>query len=135
MLKVTKSLAYKRNSYIHKVTTEIINREPKFIAVENLNVKGMMSNRHLAKAIQEQSLAEFERQLQYKCSWNGIPYIKVDKWFPSSKLCNSCGSIKKDLKLSDRVYRCSCGNVIDRDYNAACNIRDEGERILRSQVA
>ena len=96
-----------------------------FITIEDLNVSGMMKNKHLSKAIQQQKLYEFKRQLEYKTKWNNIELRIVDRYFPSSKLCHECGSIKKDLKLSDRVYICSeCGNKIDRDYQASLNLRD-----------
>ena len=91
--------------------------------MEDLNIKGMMKNRHLSKAIQEQKWHEFIRQMKYKCEWSGIEFIQVDRFYPSSKTCSCCGNIKKDLKLSDRTYVCNmCGAVIDRDYNAAINL-------------
>ena len=109
---------------MHKVTSEIINRKPKFITIEDLNVSGMMKNKHLSKAIQQQKLYEFRRQLEYKCKWNNIELRIVDRYYPSSKLCHNCGQIKKDLKLSDRIYKCDCGYAEDRDYNASLNLRD-----------
>lgn len=130
VLITSRKITNKRRNYIHQTTTDIIKREPNFISVEDLNIKGMMSNKHLSKAIQEQNLYEVKRQLEYKCMWNNIPFIVIDRWFPSSKLCNCCGNIKKDLKLSDRIYKCDCGYISDRDYNAALNIRDEGHRLL-----
>lgn len=130
VLITSRKITNKRRNYIHQTTTDIIKREPSFISVEDLSIKGMMSNKHLSKAIQEQNLYEVRRQLEYKCLWNNIPFIVIDRWFPSSKLCNCCGNIKKDLKLSDRIYKCDCGYVSDRDYNAALNIRDEGHRLL-----
>ena len=91
--------------------------------MEDLNVQGMMKNRHLSKAVQEQCFYEFIRQMEYKCAWNGIELVKADRFYPSSKTCSGCGCIKTDLKLSDRTYHCSdCGLVIDRDYNAAINL-------------
>lgn len=123
LLKVNKRLANIRHNYLHQVTSEIVNRKPKFIVLEDLNVKGMMKNRHLAKAIQEQCLYEFYRQIQYKSDWNNIEFVVADRFYPSSKLCSCCGNIKKDLKLSDRTYICSeCGNTIDRDYQASVNL-------------
>ena len=109
---------------MHKVTSEIINRKPKFITIEDLNVSGMMKNEHLSKAIQQQKLYEFRRQLEYKCKWNNIELRIVDRFYPSSKLCHNCGQIKSDLKLSDRIYKCDCGYEEDRDYNASLNLRD-----------
>ena len=94
--------------------------------MEDLNIKGMMKNKHLAKAIQEQCFYEFIRQMKYKCEFNGIQFIQADRYFPSSKLCSCCGSIKKDLKLKDRVYKCDCGLEIDRDLNASINLSNYG---------
>lgn len=91
--------------------------------MENLNIAGLLKNHHLAKAIQEQCFHEFIRQIQYKCEWNGIKFIQADRFFPSSKLCSNCGCVKDVLKLSERTYVCEhCGNVVDRDYNAAVNL-------------
>ena len=95
--------------------------------MEDLNVKGMMKNRHLASAVQEQKLAEFYRVMQYKCEWYGIKFITADRFYASSKTCSHCGSIKRDLKLSDRIYQCEqCGFVIDRDLNASINLYHYG---------
>ncbi len=112
------------NDNIHKFTTSLIKFNPEYIAIEDLNVKGMIKNRYLSKSITDCKFAEIRRQLDYKCKWNNIPLIIVDRWFPSSKMCCKCGQIKKDLKLSDRIYKCDCGNVIDRDLQASYNIRD-----------
>ena len=112
-----------RNNYIHQTTTEIVKTKPSRVVMETLNVTGMMKNKHLAKAIAEQKFYEFKRQIQYKCERFGIEFIEADRFYPSSKTCSVCGSIKKDLKLSDRVYHCeNCGAVIDRDLNAAINL-------------
>ena len=92
----------------------------------------MMKNKHLSKSVQEQKLYEFRRQITYKSEWNYIKLIVADRWFPSSKLCSCCGNIKKDLKLSDRIYKCECGNVIDRDYQAALNLKQYGKNVLKS---
>ena len=124
LLKLNHRLTNIRNDYLHKVTSEIINRKPKFITIEDLNVNGIMKNKHLSKAIQQQKLYEFRRQLEYKCKWNNIELRIVDRYYPSSKLCHNCGQIKKDLKLSDRIYKCDCGYKEDRDYNASLNLRD-----------
>lgn len=124
---VNHRLANIRKNYLHQTTSEIVNRKPKFICIEDLNVRGMMKNRHLSKAIQEQEFGEFRRQLEYKCLDNNIQLIVADRFYPSSKLCSCCGNIKKDLKLSDRVYRCECGNIIDRDFQAAVNLKTYGE--------
>lgn len=112
-----------RNNYIHQTTHSLISLLPYRIVMEDLNVQGMMKNRHLSRAIQEQSFSEFIRQMQYKCEWNGIEFMKANRFYPSSKTCSCCGNIKRNLKLSDRTYRCDvCGAVIDRDYNAAINL-------------
>lgn len=124
LLKINHRLTNIRHNYLHHITSEIINRKPKFIVLEDLNVKGMMKNKHLAKAIQEQCFYEFYRQIQYKCNWNNIEFITADRYYPSSKMCCCCGNIKKDLKLKDRTYICAeCGNVIDRDYQASVNLK------------
>ena len=131
LLKVTKRLTNIRHNYTHQTTSEIVKTKPSYIVLEDLNVKGMMKNRHLSKAVQQQNLREFRRQIEYKSEWNNIPVIIADKWFPSSKLCSCCGNIKKDLKLSDRIYKCECGNVIDRDYQASLNLKKYGEDVLQ----
>ena len=130
LLKLNHRLTNIRHNYLHKTTSEIINRKPMFIALEDLNVRGMMKNKHLAKAIQEQSFYEFKRIISYKANWNNIKIIEVPRFYPSSKTCSECGSIKKDLKLSDRTYIClECGCVIDRDYNASINLMKYGQSI------
>ena len=117
-----------RKNYLNQTISEIVNRKPRFICIEDLNVSGMMKNRHLSKAVQEQKFFWFRKQLEYKCSDKGIQLIVADRFYPSSKLCSCCGNIKKDLKLSDRVYRCECGNMIDRDFQASINLKAYGER-------
>ena len=128
LLKVNHRLTNIRKNYLHQTTSEIVDRKPRFICIEDLNVSGMMKNRHLAKAVQSQGFYEFHRQLEYKCKNAGIQLIAADRFYPSSKLCSCCGSVKKDLKLSDRVYRCSCGNVMDRDLQAAINLKAYGDK-------
>lgn len=98
--------------------------KPSYIAIEDLNVKGMMKNRHLSKAVASQKFYEFRTKLGAKCEELGIELRIVDRWYPSSKLCHECGCIKSDLKLSDRVYKCECGYCADRDFNASLNLRD-----------
>lgn len=130
LLHVTHRLTNIRTNYIQQVSTEIVKREPSFIVMEDLNVSGMMKNRHLARAIQEQKLAEFYRLMQYKCDWHGIRLITADRFYPSSKLCSVCGHKKDSLKLSDRIYYCShCGAVIDRDLNASLNLYHYGKSV------
>jgi putative transposase len=113
-----------RTDYVNKVIAEIVKTKPSYITIEDLNVSGMMKNRHLSKAIASQKFYEFRTKLKAKCDDNGIELRVVDRWYPSSKLCHCCGSIKKDLKLSDRIYKCECGYVEDRDFNASLNLRD-----------
>mgnify|MGYP002667685239 CR=1 FL=1 len=113
-----------RTDYINKSITEIVKAKPSYITIEDLNVSGMMKNRHLSKAVASQKFYEFRTKLKAKCDENGIELRVVDRWYPSSKICHCCGAIKKDLKLSDRIYRCDCGYVEDRDFNAALNLRD-----------
>ena len=120
---IHRKLANIRQNYLHQTTTEIVKTKPSRIVMESLNVSGMMKNKHLSKAIQQQKFYEFKRQIEYKSKLNGIEFIQVDKFYPSSKTCSCCGNIKKDLKLSDRMYKCDvCGLVIDRDYNASINL-------------
>ena len=135
LLKVTKRLTNIRQNYLHQTTSGIVKRKPSFICMEDLNVKGMMKNKHLSKAVQQQGFREFRRQIEYKSEWNNIPVIIANRFFPSSKLCNCCGNIKKDLKLSDRIYKCECGNIIDRDFQASLNLKQYGENVLKQSVA
>ena len=113
-----------RTDYINKSIAEIVKAKPSYITIEDLNVSGMMKNRHLSKAVASQKFYEFRTKLKAKCDENGIELRVVDRWYPSSKICHCCGAIKKDLKLSDRIYRCDCGYVENRDFNAALNLRD-----------
>ena len=113
-----------RTDYINKTIAEIVKTKPSYITIEDLNVRGMMKNRHLSKAVASQKFYEFKVKLQAKCNEKGIELRVADRWYPSSKLCHRCGSIKKDLKLSDRIYKCSCGYIGDRDFNAALNLKD-----------
>ena len=128
LLKRNHRLTNIRKNYLNQTISEIINRKPRFICIEDLNVSGMMKNRHLSKAVQEQGFFWFRKQLEYKCSDKGIQLIVADRFYPSSKLCSCCGNIKKALKLSDRVYRCECGNMIDRDFQASINLKTYGEK-------
>ena len=133
LLKLNHRLTNIRQNYLNQITAEIVKAKPSFICIEDLNIKGMMKNKHLSQAVQQQGFGEFRRQIEYKSSWNNIPVIIADRFFPSSKLCICCGAIKKDLKLSDRIYKCECGNVIDRDYQAALNLKRYGEMVLDKQ--
>lgn len=125
--KIYQRIANTRHDYQNKVIAEIIKREPSFITIEDLNVHGMIKNRHLSRAIANQGFSQFVSKLKYKCYLNGIELRQVDRFYPSSKICCLCGQIKTDLKLSERVYRCDCGNTIDRDYNASINLKNAGE--------
>lgn len=113
-----------RTDYINKIVAEIVKTKPSYITIEDLNISGMMKNRHLSKAIASQKFYEFRTKLKSKCDENGIELRIVDRFYPSSKICHCCGCIKKDLKLSDRIYKCKCGYVEDRDFNASLNLRD-----------
>ena len=104
------------------MTKQLINKNPSRIVIEDLNVSGMMRNRHLSKKIMDAKFYEIRRQLEYKCLWYGVELVAVPRFYPSSKTCCKCGKIKKDFKLSDRIYECECGNKIDRDVNAAINL-------------
>ena len=128
LLKVNHRLANIRKDYLNQTTSEIVNRKPRFICIEDLNVSGMIKNRHLSKAVQNQGFFEFRKQLEYKCNDRGIQLIVADRSYPSSKRCSCCGKIKKDLRLSDRTYKCECGNVIDRDFQASLNLKAYGEQ-------
>lgn len=130
LAKLNKKINDSKLNYLHEVTNTLIN-ENQVICIEDLNVKGMVKNHRLAESISEMNFGEFRRILEYKAVWYGRVVVKVDRFYHSSKRCNYCGYIKKDLKLSDRRWVCPvCGEVIDRDYNAACNIRDKGIEIL-----
>ena len=130
LAKLNKKINDSKLNYLHEVTNALIN-ENQVICMEDLNVKGMVKNHNLAESISEMNFGELRRILEYKAGWYGRVIVKVDRFYPSSKTCNHCGYIKKDLKLSERQWICPvCGEIIDRDYNAARNIKDEGIRIL-----
>lgn len=121
--KIHAKIANIRLNYIHQTTHELIEMLPCKVVMEDLKVSNMMKNRHLSRAIGEMCWCEFIRQMKYKSEWNGIEFVQVDRFYPSSKTCSCCGNVKKDLKLSDRIYICDiCGLTIDRDYNAAINL-------------
>ena len=113
-----------RTDYINKTIAEIVKTKPSYITIEDLNVSGMMKNKHLSKAVASQKFYEFRTKLQAKCKERGIELRVVDRWYPSSKTCHCCGAVRKDLKLSDRIFQCDCGYIEDRDFNAALNLRD-----------
>ena len=131
--RVYEKVSDQRKDDIHKATIQAV-RDSQAIAVEDLNVKGMVKNHHLAKSVSDASMSEMLRQLQYKCDWYGRDFVKVDRWFPSSKTCGNCGCVFDDLTLSMRDWTCpECGAHLDRDLNAARNIATEGKRLLEGQ--
>lgn len=135
ILKIHQRLHNIRLYYLHDITSSIVGREPSYVVIEDLNVSGMMKNKHLAKSIQQQKFYEFRRILEYKCKLNEITWIVADRFFPSSRMCLECGEIKKDLRLKDRLFKCShCGHVMDRDEQAALNLKLYGERIIESNL-
>lgn len=103
---------------------QVIEQKPSYITIEDLNVNGMMKNKHLSKAISSQKFFEFRNKLTAKCKQNNIELRVVDRWYPSSKTCSQCGEVNKSLKLKDRVYKCECGLSIDRDLNASINLKN-----------
>ncbi|EES90307.1 transposase, OrfB family [Clostridium phage D-1873] len=120
--KLHEKLTNIRTDYINKTVSEIVKQKPSYITIEDLNISGMMKNKHLAKAVAQQKFYEFRTKLTSKCNQNNIELRVVDRFYPSSKTCSCCGAIKKDLKLSDRVYKCNCGLKMDRDLNASINL-------------
>lgn len=120
--KLHQTLRNKRHDYINKIINDIIKRKPSFITIENLNVSGMMKNKHLSNAIAKQCFYLFRRKLHDKCKVNNIELRIADRFYPSSKTCSKCGLINKNLKLKDRMFSCSCGLHIDRDLNASINL-------------
>lgn len=113
-----------RTDYINKVVNEIVKTKPSYVVIEDLAVSNLMKNKHLSKSIASQKFFEFRTKLTSKCKQNKIELIIVDRFYPSSKTCSRCGKIKKDLKLKDRVYKCSCGLLMDRDFNASINLKN-----------
>ncbi|ELC8372842.1 transposase [Clostridium perfringens] len=116
-----------RTDYINKIVSSIIKQKPSYITIEDLAVSNLMKNKHLSKAIASQKFFEFKTKLMFKCKENHIELRIVDRFYPSSKTCSNCGKIKKDLKLSDRIYKCDCGFTIDRDLNASINLKNAKE--------
>jgi putative transposase len=128
--RIHERIADQRKDAIHKATTDAV-RESQAIAVEDLDVRGMERDRRLAKAVADASMSEMLRQLEYKCSWHGRRFVKVSRWYPSSKTCSCCGHVLEELPLSVRAWTCpACGARHDRDFNAALNIAREGARLL-----
>ncbi|WP_033796930.1 RNA-guided endonuclease InsQ/TnpB family protein [Bacillus pseudomycoides] len=119
-----------RTNHIHQTTNAIVKTKPCMVVMEDLNISGMLKNKHLSKLIWEQKLYEFKRQIEYKCKKYGVDFVQVGRFFPSSKMCSTCGSVKRLLKLSERRYKCDCGLEIDRDMNASINLKKYGESLL-----
>lgn len=116
-----------RLNHLYQTTADIVKTKPYRVVMEDLSISNMMKNKSIAKQVSNLGLYEFIRQMKYKCEWNGIEFIQVSRWYPSSKKCSNCGNIKKDLKLSDRIYKCDkCGLDIDRDFNASLNLMNYG---------
>lgn len=131
--KLHQRLQNARMDYVNQTVSELVKTKPAYITIEDLNVKGMMKNRHLSKAIAQQNFYYFRTKLELKCKQNGIEMRVVSRWYPSSKTCSSCGYIKSDLKLSDRIYICDdCGFEINRDVNASINLKNAGEYTIAS---
>ena len=122
--KINRKISNIRTNYIHQTTHKLVELLPKRVVLANLNVSVMMKNKHLSEAIAEQGFYRFISYMKYKCEWNGIEFIQVDRFYPSSKTCSCCRKVKKDLKLSDRIFKCECGAEIDRDINAAINLKN-----------
>lgn len=125
--KIHEKIANSRKDFLHKLTTNLVS-ENDVICVEDLNVSGMLKNRKLSKAVADVGIFELNRQIEYKAEWYGKQVVKISRWFPSTKTCSSCGNIRI-MKLSQRVYECECGLIIDRDLNAAINIKRAGEAL------
>lgn len=124
--KLHRKLRNIRNNHIHQATSKMVKTNPFMIVMESLNVSNLMKNRHLAKSIAQQGFYKFIEQMKYKCGFRGIKFVQAPTFYPSSKMCSNCGSIKKDLKLSDRIYKCSCGFTCDRDKNSCFNLAKYG---------
>ncbi|MGU8347643.1 RNA-guided endonuclease InsQ/TnpB family protein [Clostridium perfringens] len=125
--KLHQRLANIRTDYINKTVSKIVKQKPSYVTIEDLAVSNMMKNKHLSKAIASQKFFEFKTKLISKCKQNNIELRIVDRFYPSSKTCSQCGKVKKDLKLSDRIYKCDCGFTIDRDLNASINLKNAKE--------
>jgi len=132
--RVHERVANTRRDYLHKLSRRLVN-ENQVLAVEDLHVKGMVRNPNLAKAISDAGWGMFTRFAEYKCQWDGKGFVRTNRFYPSSKACNVCGTIHDGLDLNTRVWACRrCQTLHDRDKNAACNIRDEAIRMIRAGV-
>ena len=128
-------ISNQRKDILHKITYTLTHdNQVRTICMEDLNVKGMTRNHHLARSVADASFGMFLTMLEYKCEWYGVNFVKIDRFAPSSKTCGKCGYVYKGLKLSDRSWTCpDCGMVHDRDYNAACNIKEFGLKALPTE--
>ena len=135
-MKISKLHEYIKNcrrDFLHKLSKKL-SEDYNAVVVENLNMKGMSQALNFGKSVGDNGWGMFLRMLEYKLMFLGKQFLKIDKWFPSSKTCSRCGNVKEELKLSERSYKCECcGIEIDRDYNAALNIRDVGKEMLKYQ--
>jgi putative transposase len=131
--KIYRKIKNSRMNNLHRATSAVVKTKPRYIVLEDLNVKGMTKNHHLAKAVSDGSFGEIYRQFKYKALWYGSEIIDADRFYPSSKLCRKCGQIKDDLTLEDRVYTCECGHTEDRDLNASINLEEYGLNTLSSR--
>ena len=130
LAKLYKKINDRKEYYLHAVSNSLID-ENQVVCMEDLNVKGMVRNHNLAESICEMNFGEFRRMLEYKARWYNRKIVFVNRFYPSSKTCHNCGYVNNNLKLSERQWVCpQCGEVIERDYNAALNILDEGLRII-----
>lgn len=134
LLRICNRISNIRKDYNHKISRKIVNKLPKAIVMEDLNIKGMLKNRHLAKAIQEQNFNRLIQYIKYKAESQGTLFILADRNFKSTQLCSNCGRVHK-MSLGDRIYMCECGLVIDRDLNSALNLKKYGENYLNTQTA
>jgi len=131
VLKKRRRLKHIQLNHTHHITMTLVKTKPAYVVMEDLNTSGMLKNRKLSKAIQQQTFHEFKRQMTYKCTWHGIQLIMADRFYPSSKRCSRCGHVKEKLSLSERTYRCgACGMEIDRDVNASINLKQYAVSIL-----
>ncbi len=131
VLKKRRRLKNIQLNYTHHISTTLVKAKPTYVVMEDLNTSGMLKNRKLSKAIQQQTFHEFKRQMTYKCAWHGIKLIVADRFYPSSKKCSRCGHVKDHLSLSERTYRCeACGIEIDRDLNASINLKQYAESMM-----
>lgn len=128
--KIDKTLVNIRQTYNHQISREIVNQNPKMIIMENLNIKGMMKNKHLSKAIQQQKLYQLKTFIKYKAESQGTKFVEAPRNFKSTQICSNCGAVHT-MNLSQRIYKCDvCGHIEDRDLNSAHNLQKYGRSLL-----